>query len=145
MSSNIRGSNLSVSSVVQSCLALGNPRDCSPPGYSVHGILQARKLEWAAMLSSRGAFPTQGSNLHLPHCRQILYPLSHLGSPKPIYRVQGPLSRPTQTYMTPPTGMGVAAKTDSDGRERPTKSGSILKTNLLSFLRYSCPHYSLQN
>ena len=39
--------------------------DCSPPGSSVHGILQTRKLEWVAMLSSRGIFPTQGSNPHL--------------------------------------------------------------------------------
>ena len=29
----------------------------------------------------QGVFPTQGSNLHLLHCRWILYPLSHLGSP----------------------------------------------------------------
>ena len=130
---------------LQLCLTLGNPMDCSPPGSSVHGILQARKLEWAAMLSSRGLFPTQGSNSHLLHCRQILYPLSHLGSPNPIYRVQGPVSHPTQMYMTPPTDTGVAANTDCDGRDRPTTSGSILKTNLLSFLRYSCPHYSLQN
>ena len=34
---------------LQSCLALCNPRDCSPPGSSVHGILQARILEWVAM------------------------------------------------------------------------------------------------
>ena len=32
----------------QSCPTLGNPMDCSPPGSSVHGILQARILEWAA-------------------------------------------------------------------------------------------------
>ena len=38
----------------QSCLTLCNPMDCSPPGSSVHGILQARILEWAAMPSSRG-------------------------------------------------------------------------------------------
>ena len=31
------------------------------------------------MPSSRGIFPTQGPNLHLLNCRQILYPLSHLG------------------------------------------------------------------
>ena len=49
----------------------------SPPGSSVHGILQARILEWVAMPSSRGIFPTQGSNLVLLHCRQILYHLSH--------------------------------------------------------------------
>ena len=39
--------------------------DCSLPGSSVHGILQARILEWVAMLSSRGVFLTQGLNLHL--------------------------------------------------------------------------------
>ena len=57
--------------------------DCSPPGFSVHGILQVRILEWVAISFSRGSsiFPTQGSNPGLPHCRQILYHLSHLGSP----------------------------------------------------------------
>ena len=39
--------------VTQSCLTLSNPTDCSPPGSSVHGILQARILEWVAMSSSR--------------------------------------------------------------------------------------------
>ena len=34
---------------------LCNPMDCSPPGSSVHGILQARILEWAAISSSRGS------------------------------------------------------------------------------------------
>ena len=42
--------------VTQSCLTLCNPVDCSPPGSSVHGILQARILEWVAMPSSRGSF-----------------------------------------------------------------------------------------
>ena len=39
---------------LQSCLTLCKPMNCSPPGSSVHGILQARILEWAAMPSSRG-------------------------------------------------------------------------------------------
>ena len=39
----------------QSCPTLCNPMDCSPPGSSVHGILQARILEWVAMPSSRGS------------------------------------------------------------------------------------------
>ena len=34
-----------------------NPMDCSPPGSSVHGSLQARTLEWVAMPSSRGSSP----------------------------------------------------------------------------------------
>ena len=41
--------------VAQLCLTLCNPRDYSPPGSSVHGILQARILEWVAMPSSRGS------------------------------------------------------------------------------------------
>ena len=40
--------------LLQSCLTLCDPMECSPPGSSVHGILQARTLEWVAMLSSRG-------------------------------------------------------------------------------------------
>ena len=40
--------------VAQSCPTLCGPMDCSPPGSSVHGILQARKLEWVAISSSRG-------------------------------------------------------------------------------------------
>ena len=37
------------SEVIQSCLTLCNPTDCSPQGSSVHGILQARVLEWVAI------------------------------------------------------------------------------------------------
>ena len=43
------------SEVTQSCPTLCDPMDCSPPGSSVHGILQARILEWAAIPSSRGS------------------------------------------------------------------------------------------
>ena len=39
--------------VTQSCPKLCNSMDCSPPGYSVHGILQARILEWVAISFSR--------------------------------------------------------------------------------------------
>ena len=39
--------------LLQSCPALSGPIDCSLPGFSVHGILQARILEWVAMPSSR--------------------------------------------------------------------------------------------
>ena len=41
--------------VAQSCPTLCNPMNCSPPGSSVHGILQPRILEWVAMPSSRGS------------------------------------------------------------------------------------------
>ena len=66
---------------LQLCPTLCDPMDCSLPGCSVHGILQARILEWVAMPSSKGILLTQKSNLRLLHCRQILYQLSHLGSP----------------------------------------------------------------
>ena len=38
--------------VAQSCPTLSGPMDCSPPGSSVHGILQARVLEWGAIAFS---------------------------------------------------------------------------------------------
>ena len=39
----------------QSCPTFCDPVDCSPPGFSVHGILQAGILEWVAMSSSKGS------------------------------------------------------------------------------------------
>ena len=53
--------------------------NCSPPGSSVHGILQARILEWISISFSRGSSPCR-LNLGLLHCRWILYHLSHQGS-----------------------------------------------------------------
>ena len=52
--------------------------DCSLPGSSVHGIFQAGVLECHVFL--QGIFLTQGLNLGLLHCRQILYCLSQQGS-----------------------------------------------------------------
>ena len=44
------------SEVAQSCPSLcGNPMDCSLPSFSVHGIFQARVLEWVAISFSRGS------------------------------------------------------------------------------------------
>ena len=110
----------SESEVTQSCPTPSNPMDCSLLGSSVHGIFQARVLEWGAITFSdiftsfpksvymcsvtsvmsdsldnsppgssvhfssknigvcchallQGIFPIQGSNLHLLHCRWILY------------------------------------------------------------------------
>ena len=66
--------------VAQSCLTLCNPMDCSPPGSSVHGISQARITGMGGHSLLQGIFPTQGSNPHLLHCRQIHYRLSDQGS-----------------------------------------------------------------
>ena len=57
----------SESEVAQSCPTRCDPVDCSPPGSSVHGILQARILEWVAISFSRGSsrprHPTQVSSI----------------------------------------------------------------------------------
>ena len=68
--------------VAQSCPTLCNPMDCTLLGSSVHGILQARILEKVAMPSSRGSsWIPGGLSLALLHCSEILYHLSHQGSP----------------------------------------------------------------
>ena len=58
------------------CLTLCDPVDCSPPGSSVYGILQARILEWIGMPSSRGSSqPRDQTHVSCISCigRQILY------------------------------------------------------------------------
>ena len=61
---------------LQSCPTLCDPMDYSPPGFSVHGILQARIVEWVAMPSSRGS-PNSGvkpvSLMSPCISRQVLY------------------------------------------------------------------------
>ena len=67
--------------VAQSCPALCDPMDCSPPGSSVHLISQARLLEWTAISFSRGSSrPRDQTQVCLPQW-QVLYHLSHQGSP----------------------------------------------------------------
>ena len=68
--------------VVQLCLTLCDRLDCSLPGFSAYGILQARILEWVAMASSRGSFwPRDQTHVSCVSCigRRILYLLNHLG------------------------------------------------------------------
>ena len=66
--------------VTQSCLTTCNSTGCSLPGSSLHGVLQARILGWMPF-PSPGDLLNQGLELGLLHCRQILYHLSHKGSP----------------------------------------------------------------
>ena len=68
----------------QSCPTLFEPRDCSPSVSGVHGIFQARILEWVAISSSRGSsWPRDWICVSFVSCmgRQILYHYCHLGSP----------------------------------------------------------------
>ena len=72
-----------VCSVAQ-CATLCNPMNCSPPGSSVHGISQARILEWVTISYSKGFFSTQRLNpplSRLLHWQGDSLPLCHLGSP----------------------------------------------------------------
>ena len=63
--------------LLQSCTTLCDPIDCSPPGFYVHGIFQARILEWVAISSSRGSSGprdrTRISDISFIG-RQVLYP-----------------------------------------------------------------------
>ena len=68
--------------VTQSCLTLWNPMDSSPPGSSVQGDSPGKNTGVGCHALLQGIFPIQGSNPGLPHCRWILYCLSHQGSPR---------------------------------------------------------------
>ena len=70
-----------------SSVGLGDPMDCSPPGSSVHGIPQARILEWVAMPSSQGSSQSRHrTHVFYVSCigRLVLYHRCHLRSPYPI-------------------------------------------------------------
>ena len=71
----------SESEVAQSCPTLCDPTYCSPPGSSVHGILQARILEWVAISFSRGSSQPRDQTQGLLHLLADSLPLSHQGSP----------------------------------------------------------------
>ena len=98
--------------VTQLCPTLCDSMDCSPPGSSVRGILQARKLEWVAIAFSRGSFRprdrTWGSctagrfftywNLLCPlRCRQIRYLLSQM--PKSVKKMNALVQLPKQAVF----------------------------------------------
>ena len=64
---------LNILTCPQSCLTLCDPVDCNSPGFSVHGILQVRILQWVAMPSSRGSSWPRDRTCISCIGRQILY------------------------------------------------------------------------
>ena len=64
--------------VAQSYLTMSDPTDCSPPGSSVDGILQARILEWVAIPFSGGVFLDQGTEPKSPALQADSLPLKLL-------------------------------------------------------------------
>ena len=68
---------------LQSCPTLCDPMDCSPRGSSVHGILQARILEWIAISFSRGSsWPRDGTRIYLLHWQVGSLPRALPGKPQ---------------------------------------------------------------
>ena len=107
--------------VAQSCPTLSNPRDCSPPHSSIHGILQARTLEWVTISSSKGSsWPRDGTHVSYVFCidRRILYhwaslealltctPVSSLPSPPEHSLHRGRSSPHSQSRLQGWTGPG---------------------------------------
>ena len=79
-------------SVAQSCPTLCIPMDdYSPPGSCVHGVIQARILEWVAISSCRGSSPPRHQThiLWLLHWQVDSLPLSHLGNPYYVHPTLG--------------------------------------------------------
>ena len=79
--------------VAQSGPTLFDPRDCSLPGSSVHGDSPGKNTGMGCHALLQEIFPTQGSNLGLPHCRQIIHRLSHQGNSRILEWVAYPFSR----------------------------------------------------
>ena len=71
------------------------PWTVAPWGSSVHGDSPGKNIGVVCHALLQGILPVQGSNPGLPHCRQILYHLSHLGSPSILEWVAYPFSRRT--------------------------------------------------
>ena len=80
--------------VTQLCPTICDTTGCSPPGSSVHsGTSLAKNTRVVCHSLLQGIFPTQALNPGLPHCRQILYHLSHQESPWILEWVAYPFSR----------------------------------------------------
>ena len=65
----------------QLCPTIYYTMDCSPAGSSVRGDSPGKNTGVGCHVLLQGIFLTQGSNPGLPHCREILYQLTHQGSP----------------------------------------------------------------
>ena len=82
VSASTSGINLGGHLVIKLCLTLVTPWTIVP-GSSVHGVFQARILDWVGRhFLLQGIFPAQGSNPHLLHWQADSLPLSHLGIPR---------------------------------------------------------------
>ena len=93
--------------VTQSCLIHCDPMDCSPPGFSVHSILQARILKWGAIPFSRGSPRPRDRKCVSCTGRWILYHCTTLGRQSayraefhPIYSLASILIAPVHDNLS---------------------------------------------
>ena len=97
--------------VTQSCPTLFDPMD-----YTVHGILQARILEWVALPFSKGSSQPRDQTQGLLHWRRILYQLSYQGSPPlPEGDLRCPLLRLPRSKLQPPKPHSLPLPPDRKG------------------------------
>ena len=89
---------------VQSCPILCNPMDCSPPGFSVHGISQTRILEWVAIPFSRGSSWPRDQTLS-PAWQADTLPMSRLGSPFGGLSSNNPRCHPISFLLMVPSNL----------------------------------------
>ena len=86
--------------VIQSYPTLCDSLDYSPLDFSVHGCSSGKNTGVGCYVLLQGIFPTQGSNPCLPHCRLILYHVTHRGSPH-LFKESQQLQFPTLSGHLP--------------------------------------------
>ena len=88
--------------VTQSCLTVCDPKDCSPPGSSVHGDSPGMNIGVGCHALLQGIFPTRGSNPHLLcflHWQEDSLPLAPPGKPCPHPQILPFLTQRTSTSL----------------------------------------------
>ena len=136
--------------LLQLCRALCNPMDCSPPGSSVHGILQARILGWVAKPSSRGSSHPRDQTqvLCLLHWQAGYLPLTPSGKPHrcihspPNFPAKGKVSNRQRGHHRAEQRLGLPPGTGAKGlgccrRVEPIASGLLFCPGLCHVP--SCP------
>ena len=86
------------SEVTQLCPTLCDPVDCSLPRSSIHGIFPGQSSGVGCHFLLQRIFPTQGSNLGLPHCRQTPYHLSQEEPEEPVIIIWGTRGQIANTH-----------------------------------------------
>ena len=121
---------------LQSCLTLCKPMDCSLPGSSVHGILQARILEWVVMPSSRGSSRPRDQSYvckQLPVAMAKSVTHAHTGSPSfpaPHSSSLASLSKPNACTWTLASSSAFRHRLRPQGQGRGLLSGAICMSPL---------------